>query len=275
MNENPVQGVVPDGERFPLPAEQHLLMRDQAGHAHRVHVDLVHGRAARAGHLGHGGVRRRAEARLGAGRADHRRGAQRRPRRGVRLGRVVQLDDLGRGEEAGRLLGEAHHQDGADGEVRHDQDARGLALVQPALHLVQPVLAEPGGADHDVHVVLDAPAQVVHDRAGTGEVDHHVAPGQRVPVIAQVDLGGDVQIRGLADRADHLAPHPPACAHYADLDHRDPPVAQAWKAEASSKGPTTARALGRVSTCAAISRTSSWVTASMAASTSSTGSSRG
>jgi len=96
-------------------------------------------------------------------------------------------------------------------------------IIQPALHLVQAVLAEPGGADHHVQVVLHAPAQVVHDRARMGEIDHRVAPGQRVPVIAQVDLGGDVQVRGLADGADHLAPHPPARTDHPDLDHRGPP----------------------------------------------------
>jgi hypothetical protein len=125
-------------------------------------------------------------------------------------------------KETRRLLGEAHHQDGADREVRHDQDACGLVIIQPALHLGQAVLTEPGGADHHVQVVLDAPAQVVHHRARMGEVDHRVAPGQRVSVIAQVDLGGDVQVRGLADRADDLASHPPARPDHPDLDHRGP-----------------------------------------------------
>ena len=78
------------------------------------------------------------------------------------------------------LRGEPHHQDGADGEVRHDQDAHVRMLGQPAAHLVQPVLGEPRGADHHVQVLFDTPAQVVHDHAGVGEVDHHVTPGQRV-----------------------------------------------------------------------------------------------
>src|SRR4029077_6686915 len=47
----PVQGVVPDRERLPRPAEEYLLMRHQTRHAHRMHVELVHRGAARAGYL--------------------------------------------------------------------------------------------------------------------------------------------------------------------------------------------------------------------------------
>ena len=45
---------------------------------------------------------------------------------------VVQLDDLDRLVEPGRLGGEPHHQHGADREVRGDQDAGALALREPA-----------------------------------------------------------------------------------------------------------------------------------------------
>jgi hypothetical protein len=58
----------------------------------------------------------------------------------------------------------------------------------------------------------------------------------------------------------------------------EPSLAQpsaALNEPASSNGPTTASAFGRASTAAATSRTSSWVTASIAARISSTGSSRG
>ena len=51
-----------------------------------------------------------------------RRGRLRRPRRRVELRLVVQLDDLGGVEVARGLLGEAHHQHGADREVRREED---------------------------------------------------------------------------------------------------------------------------------------------------------
>ena len=46
----------------------------------------------------------------------------------------------------------------------------------------QPGLVEAGRPDHAGDAVLDAPAQVVHDRAGVGEIDHHVASRPAGPV---------------------------------------------------------------------------------------------
>ena len=97
---------------------------------------------------------------------------------------------------------------------------------QPEAHLVQPVLAEAGRADHHVQVVFGAPAQVLHDHAGVGEVDHHVAPGQRVERVALVDLGGHLQVRRLGDGADHLAPHPTPRPEHTYLSHRRLPLAR-------------------------------------------------
>jgi len=132
---------------------------------------------------------------------------------------VVQLDHLGGGEVPGRLLGEPHHQDGADGEVRHDQDAYARVPGQPAAHLVEALLAEARRADHRIQIVLDAPAQVPHHRARVGKVDHHVAAGQSIERIALVDLGDDLQIRRLGDRSDHLAAHPSPRSQHPDLGH--------------------------------------------------------
>ena len=97
-------------------------------------------------------------------------------------------------------------------------------LGQPAAHLVEPVLAEARRADHHVQVMQDAPVQVGHDHAGMGEVDHHVAPGQRVERVTLVDLGDDLQVRRLRDGLDHLAAHPSPRTEHADLGHGCLPV---------------------------------------------------
>src|ERR1700683_879577 len=71
--------------------------------------------------------------------------------------------------------------------------------------------------------MVNAPAKVVHDDAGMSEVDHHVSGGEQAAVIAVVDLGRDVGVRGLRDHADDFLPHPPPGSDHADLDHRCPP----------------------------------------------------
>ena len=74
----------------------------------------------------------RAQPGRGPGRGDQLRGPGRGAGRGVDLVRVVQLDDLDRLEEPGRLGGELHHQHRADREVRRDQDPDVRGRVQPA-----------------------------------------------------------------------------------------------------------------------------------------------
>jgi len=59
-----------------------------------------------------------------SGLGDQFRGTPGGAARCVGLVRVVQLDDLHRLEEPGRLGCEPHHQARPDGEVRGDQDAR-------------------------------------------------------------------------------------------------------------------------------------------------------
>ena len=74
------------------------------------------------------------------------RGALRRARRRVELGRVVVLDDLPRGHVPRRLGGEAHHQHRADREVRGDERVRGRRLGG----LAQRADVEARRPDHDV-----------------------------------------------------------------------------------------------------------------------------
>ena len=129
-----VVGVVADAQALARRAEDDLLVRDQAGQPHRVHVDAVG--PLGAARPGQHEVRRRVgrqraaaggPARLG----DDRRRVQRRARRRVALGVVVQLDHLhavhvGRGDAA-----EVHEQHGADGEVGRD-DRVGAAALEAA-----------------------------------------------------------------------------------------------------------------------------------------------
>src|SRR5580693_5660128 len=68
-----VQGVVAYRQGLAVAAEQDLLVRHQAGNAHRVDMDVVNGRASGAVQLLLRGVRRRAEPGLAASLADHGR----------------------------------------------------------------------------------------------------------------------------------------------------------------------------------------------------------
>src|SRR5205823_14152944 len=62
-------------------------------------------------------------------------------RSGVGLAVVVELDDLGRLEVGRCDLGESHHQDGADGEVRRDQ-AVGTVLGEQLTQLGEVLRSE-------------------------------------------------------------------------------------------------------------------------------------
>ena len=95
---------VRDAQRLGDVAEDDLLVGDDARQAHGVDRDL----AAAASH--------------------QLRGARGGARRRVELGRVVVLDDLGRLHVPGGLGGEAHHQHGADREVRRHE---ALARARP------------------------------------------------------------------------------------------------------------------------------------------------
>ncbi|SLF51766.1 Uncharacterised protein [Mycobacteroides abscessus subsp. massiliense] len=92
----------------------------------------------------------------------------------------MQLDDLYRFEESGRLLSELHGQHRADREVGGNQHTRSGAVRQPGAHLVQPLVGEAGGADDGMDAVTDQELQVVHDDIGMGEVDDHTGRGERL-----------------------------------------------------------------------------------------------
>ena len=126
-----VDRVVADRERLALAAEDDLLVGDQAWEADRVDR-LVDVASPLRDQLG---------------------GPLRGSRRGVELAVVMELDDLALGHVLGCLLGELHHQDGADREVRGDE-ALGVAIgpVHRALQLVQ---VEARRAHHRVDAGLD------------------------------------------------------------------------------------------------------------------------
>src|SRR6185312_3119104 len=281
-----VQRVVPQGQRLAVPAEQHFLVGEKSRQPDRVDVHGIHVRAAGAVQGGDRGIGRRTETRLRPRGGDQGRGPGRGARRRIRLARVVKLDDLRGVEEARRLHGEPHHEHRADREVGHDQRPGAGRGGQPPRHLRGPGVVEAGGADDGIQALADAPAQVVHDRAGMGEVDHHVTAGQGFPVVPHVDAGGQRHVLLPGHRRAYLGAHAPLGAQHPDLDllchvrllgrvqRRQAQDSAAAKLASSSNGPTTASALGWSMISAAARRTSSWVTASIEARISSTGSSR-
>src|ERR1700722_12788930 len=131
----------------------------------------------------------------------------------------MELDDLGRLEEAGGLGREAHHQDRADGEVRCDQHAGTGRSVQPGPDLGEAFVAEARGTDDHAQAVRDAPAQVVHHGGDVGEVNHDVAAEQRVAVVSLVNLRDQFHLWRAFDGLADGAAHPSPCAEYPNLDH--------------------------------------------------------
>ncbi len=234
---------------------------------HRVHPHAVDVGAAGAVERGRRGVRHRPQAGVPAGGRHELRGTPGGAARRVGLAGVVQLDDLDGVEEPGRLLGEAHHQHGADREVGDHEDADAGGAVEPAAQLRQPVVVEAAGADDGVDAVLDAEPQVVHDGVRPGEVDGDLDPGvgQRRQRVGGPDAGHQLEVVGRVDRAARLRAHPPAGAEHA----------RPWSCHRCGEVPVgleraddrERRVAAGVSTSAAISATSSSVTASILAST--------
>ena len=162
-----VHRVVPDRQRLAVGAEHDLLVRDQPRQPHGVHPDPVDVRAARAGQLLGGGVRRRTESGVPARLREQGRGADRGAGRGVDLPGVVQLDHLDRLEEPRGLAGELHGEHGADAEVGGDEHVPG-ALGEPAADRVEPGGVEPAGADDGGDAVVEREAHVVQERRRDG-----------------------------------------------------------------------------------------------------------
>jgi hypothetical protein len=150
---------------------------------------------------------------------------------------VVQLDHLDRVEESGGLPGELHHQHRADAEVRGDEHLPG-SVVQPAAHLVEALLVEPAGADHDGDAVVQREPDVVQHRAGMGEVDHHLGAGldQFGRLVALVETSDQLQVRGGLHRAAHLAAHAPPRSQ-----HRHPDVGHSGTVDTARSRSTRAR----------------------------------
>jgi energy-coupling factor transport system ATP-binding protein len=138
----------------------------------------------------------------------------------------VQFDDLDRLVEGRRLRREAHHQDGADGEVGGDQDADPRRVGQPAAQRGQPLLVEAGGADHGVDAVLDAVPQVVHHHVRVGEVDHDLGLGllERRDRVPRVHPGDQGQIVGGLHRRTDLGSDLAPRAQHTHVDHDGQPT---------------------------------------------------
>ena len=151
-----------DRQQLARAAEEDLLVRDEPGQPDRVDRR----------------VRTDARSRRGGG-----------PGRGVHLALVVQLDDLTTRELRRGLLGEPHHQRGAEREVGCIED-RDLdvadALEIPAAR-----------ADDARHPRLGGRSDVRDDRVGTGEVDHDIGVVERCNELVAVRFE-----RGAEHRAD-------------------------------------------------------------------------
>jgi len=154
---------------------------------------------------------------LGVG-AHRSGGCERGARRSVLLGLVVQFDDLGSGHEAGGFCREAHHQDGADGEIGRDKERPSLLLRQ-RIELLELRGAEPGRADNAGDSLPERLDDVLLDRVGLAEVDHRLHP-TRVEDVAEVDTNNVVsgQLEPGTELAPDLAAGSEEChSHAADL----------------------------------------------------------
>ena len=188
---------------WPAAPKQHLLVGHQTGQPDRVHPDAAGSGAPRAPStttvvVASGG--NAVPSRPGPGRGHPLGRAERRARRGVPLGLVVEFDDLGGVEPRSGQRREPHHQDGADGEVGgHDAvRPRGRSCpvavgVGPGRQLVEVGLGESGGPDHDVDTGGRTEGERGPGRLQMGEVhdDLDTRGGQRLE-----PLGDDHRIPG-------------------------------------------------------------------------------
>ena len=130
----------------------------------------------------------------------------------------MQLDDLGSREDPCCLLGEAHHEDGAEREVRR-VEARHSRFPRRSVDGLGVEAARP---DHDRDSLGEAGADVLDDRVGAREVDRDVAAGRTllasvddlVPGLDQSRLERDADLPGRAVERD---PHQAASSTSAAL----------------------------------------------------------
>ena len=174
-------------------------------------VDVASGSGARAG-LTAGGGDDLGRAGGGAGRR-------------VDLVRVVHLDDLDGLEERRGGGGEAHHQHGADREVRDDEHADLGVVTEQLAHLGDAGVVEARRADDDVHAVLDAPAHVVEGDVRLGEVERDLGAGvgDRGEVVVDVDLRDDLEVVGVVDGLHRRRSHPSLGSQDRHARHDDQP----------------------------------------------------
>src|SRR5436190_2910184 len=193
-----VDRVVANRERLPHAAEYDLLVGHQSRQSHGVNR-LVNVAPGGANELGRA---------LG------------RPRGSVDLSVVMELDDLALRHVRRCFAGHLHHEHGADGEVRRDEDAR---VRLGALHLApQGVAVESTGADHRVDARVRARADVPWSRIWGREVDDHVAvvkdAGER-RVERGIGAPRELHVIRSLDRLADGRAHPARSTRYSDPNH--------------------------------------------------------
>ena len=111
-------------------------------------------------------------------------------------------------------------EDGADGEVRRDEDADAGLGVDPRPDLLESLGGEPGGPDDRVDPLSMREAQIVHDDIGMGEVDDDLrARSRRMPSASSlVDADGELGVRGSLHTGDNRLPDLAVAAEHADPD---------------------------------------------------------
>ena len=113
------------------------------------------------------------------------------------------------------LDGKAHHQHGADREVRRDEDVRPAQAFQLGD-------AESARADHDVDSGGDARARVGERDLRLREVDDDLAFRQdrgELDAERRVRAARELEIVGLLNRVAGRGAHAPGGAGYANPDH--------------------------------------------------------
>ena len=136
---------------------------------------------------------------------------------------MVHLNDLGGFEVRGRERGKLHGQDGAHRKVGCNQDgAPRLAgvIADARVGFRRP----PGRTDDHVHAGIDEGVHVGFGHGGDGEVDGDVGAVDAVGVdlIARVQLGHDLHVRGVAHRVDDGRSHAAICPGHCHAYHCSP-----------------------------------------------------
>ena len=196
-------------------------MRDHALHAHRVDLHAIDVGAAGTVELLLGGVRHGTQTGVAAGIGNALRRLQRSAGRRVEFVRVVQLNDLGRIEEPGRLSSERHGQHRGNCKVGRNEHAHLRVVGAPGADLLIPGIIETGRAHHAVDAVIDAVFKVVHHGRWRGEVhdDLRAALGKDLERVAAADLCNQLQVLGLVHAGHHSGTHAPLRSEHSDLDH--------------------------------------------------------